>query len=214
MVGIDVPGERRQRPVGHADGDRRHVFERVRHREQQDVHRRAPTFVGPPTTLNLGSGRAPETLAWWPSRMCISRRAAQRDVRRLKSEVPQSTRKGPRVRIRLPQAESRANFRYLSGRAPSAAPTHQRWVHAVLSRPMRDRRSRGPLRRPDGRAERRLALQGIHRPFDLGRCRHSIHSTCFLCQSSMRRAGRTRVRAGRPRPGDQDRRLPWRIRRR
>src|SRR5205807_130001 len=42
MVGIEVPGEGRQRPVRHPDGDRRHVFERVRHREQQDVHRRAP----------------------------------------------------------------------------------------------------------------------------------------------------------------------------
>jgi hypothetical protein len=45
MVRIDIPGEGRQRPVRHPDGDRRHVFERVRHREQQDVHRLAPAFV-------------------------------------------------------------------------------------------------------------------------------------------------------------------------
>jgi Protein of unknown function (DUF3489) len=36
---------------------------------------------------------------------------------------------GRRVRIRLAPTESRANFRYLSGGAPSAAPTHQRWLH-------------------------------------------------------------------------------------
>ena len=35
------------------------------------------------------------------------------------------------VRIRLAPAESRANFRYLSGGAPSAAPIHQMLVHEV-----------------------------------------------------------------------------------
>jgi hypothetical protein len=35
---IEVAGERRQRTVRHADGDRRHVLERIRHRQQQDVH--------------------------------------------------------------------------------------------------------------------------------------------------------------------------------
>ena len=40
MVGIEVARERGQRAVRHADGDRRHVLERVRHREQQDVHGR------------------------------------------------------------------------------------------------------------------------------------------------------------------------------
>ena len=38
VVGIDVAGEGRQRAVGHADGDARHVLERVGHREKQDVH--------------------------------------------------------------------------------------------------------------------------------------------------------------------------------
>jgi len=110
-VGIDVSGEGRQRPVRHPDGDRRHVFERVRHREQQDVHRRAPAFVGPPPTFRSWTRSCPETLARRPSRMRISRRTAQRSVRRPKSEIPESPRKGPRVRIPFPPAASQANFR-------------------------------------------------------------------------------------------------------
>ena len=42
VVGVDVPGEGCQCPVRHPDGDRRHVLERVRHREQQDVHDGSP----------------------------------------------------------------------------------------------------------------------------------------------------------------------------
>ena len=38
VVPIDVAGQRRQRAVRHADDDRRHVLERVRHGEEQDVH--------------------------------------------------------------------------------------------------------------------------------------------------------------------------------
>jgi len=38
MMRIDVSRERRKRAVGHADADRRHVFEGIRHRKQQDVH--------------------------------------------------------------------------------------------------------------------------------------------------------------------------------
>ena len=40
VVRVDVAGQRCQRPVRHPDGDRRHVLERVGHREQQDVHER------------------------------------------------------------------------------------------------------------------------------------------------------------------------------
>ena len=36
---VDVARQRRQRAVRHADRDRRHVLERVGHREQEDVHR-------------------------------------------------------------------------------------------------------------------------------------------------------------------------------
>ena len=39
MVGVDVAGERRQRAVRHADGDRRHVLERIRHAQQEHIHR-------------------------------------------------------------------------------------------------------------------------------------------------------------------------------
>jgi hypothetical protein len=44
MVRIDISSQRRQRAVRHANGDRRHVLERIRHREQQDVHRSASGF--------------------------------------------------------------------------------------------------------------------------------------------------------------------------
>ena len=40
MVGIHIPGQRRQRAVGHADGDRGHVLEIIWHGEQEDVHHR------------------------------------------------------------------------------------------------------------------------------------------------------------------------------
>ena len=39
MVRVDVAGERRQRTVRHADGDRRHVLERIRHAQQEHIHR-------------------------------------------------------------------------------------------------------------------------------------------------------------------------------
>jgi len=42
VVGIDVARERGQRPVGHPNGHRRHVLERVGHRQKQNVHRRDP----------------------------------------------------------------------------------------------------------------------------------------------------------------------------
>jgi hypothetical protein len=42
VVRIDVAGERGERAVRHPDGDGRHVFERIRHREQQDVHDPTP----------------------------------------------------------------------------------------------------------------------------------------------------------------------------
>src|SRR2546428_14182923 len=38
MMGIDVAGERGERAVRHADRYGRHVLERIRHREEQDVH--------------------------------------------------------------------------------------------------------------------------------------------------------------------------------
>ncbi len=38
VVGIDVGGQGRQRAVRHADRHGRHVFERIRHRQQEDVH--------------------------------------------------------------------------------------------------------------------------------------------------------------------------------
>ena len=40
VVRVEVARERRQRAVGHADRDGRHVLERIRHREQQHVHGR------------------------------------------------------------------------------------------------------------------------------------------------------------------------------
>jgi hypothetical protein len=39
VVRIDIPRQGRERAVRHADGDRRHVLERVGHRQQQDLHR-------------------------------------------------------------------------------------------------------------------------------------------------------------------------------
>ena len=39
MMRVDVAGERRQRAVRHADGDRRHVLERIRHAQQEHIHR-------------------------------------------------------------------------------------------------------------------------------------------------------------------------------
>ena len=42
VVRVDVAGERAERRVRHADGHGRSVLERVRHREQQDVHGRPP----------------------------------------------------------------------------------------------------------------------------------------------------------------------------
>jgi tetratricopeptide (TPR) repeat protein len=48
-------------------------------------------------------------------------------------------------------AEPEPNRQIWTPDAPSAAPTHQRWVHEVRSRPMRDRRSRGQeWREPTG----------------------------------------------------------------
>jgi hypothetical protein len=38
-------------------------------------------------------------------------------------------------------------------------------------------------------ALRKAALQRVDRPFVLGGCRHSIHSPCFLCQSSIDKSG-------------------------
>jgi hypothetical protein len=38
VMRVDVAGKRRQGAVRHADRERRRVLERVRHREQQDVH--------------------------------------------------------------------------------------------------------------------------------------------------------------------------------
>ena len=38
VMRIDVAGERRERAVRHAHRDRRHVLERIRHREQQNPH--------------------------------------------------------------------------------------------------------------------------------------------------------------------------------
>ena len=38
VVAVDVPGKRRQRTVGHPDGEHRRVLERIRHREQEDPH--------------------------------------------------------------------------------------------------------------------------------------------------------------------------------
>jgi hypothetical protein len=38
MVRVEIAGERRERTVRHADGDRRRVLERIRHREQKHVH--------------------------------------------------------------------------------------------------------------------------------------------------------------------------------
>ena len=38
VMAIDVAGERRERAVGNPDRHRRHVLERVRHRQQEDVH--------------------------------------------------------------------------------------------------------------------------------------------------------------------------------
>jgi len=83
-------------------------------------------------------------------------RRSSSEQRTGKNQKPPLDRKSPiQVRIHLPPAESRANFRYLSGGAPSAAPTHQRWVHEVLSRPS------GPLRRSD-RARREAAGSAGH----------------------------------------------------
>ena len=42
VVGVDVAGQRAERPVRHADPDRRHVLERVRHRDEKDVHSPPP----------------------------------------------------------------------------------------------------------------------------------------------------------------------------
>jgi len=47
VVRIDIAGQRGKRPVGHADRDRRHVLERVGHREQEDVHGRGSDGVCP-----------------------------------------------------------------------------------------------------------------------------------------------------------------------
>ncbi len=38
VVRVDVAGERRERPVGHPDRHGGHVLERVRHRQQEDIH--------------------------------------------------------------------------------------------------------------------------------------------------------------------------------
>jgi hypothetical protein len=38
VMRIDVSRKRRERTIGHADRDRGHVFEGIRHRQQQDVH--------------------------------------------------------------------------------------------------------------------------------------------------------------------------------
>ena len=39
VVIIHISGKRGQSAVGHADGDRRHVLEIIRHGEQKDVHK-------------------------------------------------------------------------------------------------------------------------------------------------------------------------------
>ena len=39
VMRIDVSGKRRQRAIRHPDGNGGHVFERVGHREQQNVHK-------------------------------------------------------------------------------------------------------------------------------------------------------------------------------
>ena len=38
VVAVDIAGQRAERAVRHADADRRHVLERVRHRDEEDVH--------------------------------------------------------------------------------------------------------------------------------------------------------------------------------
>jgi hypothetical protein len=38
VVLIHIAGQRGQGAIGHADRDRRHVLERIRHGEQKDVH--------------------------------------------------------------------------------------------------------------------------------------------------------------------------------
>ena len=45
VMRIDVAGERRERAVRHPDGDRRHVLERVRHRQQEHPHAAKLTMI-------------------------------------------------------------------------------------------------------------------------------------------------------------------------
>ena len=55
VVPVDVAGERGERAVGNPDRHRRHVLERVRHRQQEDVHGRA---VRGQQSVNNWSGNA------------------------------------------------------------------------------------------------------------------------------------------------------------
>ena len=45
VVRVDIAGQRCERAVRHADGQRRRVLEGVRHREQKDPHRRGPDYA-------------------------------------------------------------------------------------------------------------------------------------------------------------------------
>jgi hypothetical protein len=49
MLRIDVTGQGSERPIRQPHGDRRCVFERIRHRQQQDLNE------GPPENVTAGT---------------------------------------------------------------------------------------------------------------------------------------------------------------
>src|SRR5207247_2070615 len=53
VVGVQVAGEGGQGPVRHADGDRGHVLERVRHGEKEDVHGGSPSLQADPRPASM-----------------------------------------------------------------------------------------------------------------------------------------------------------------
>src|SRR6185295_1863743 len=58
MLRVDIAGKGREGPVRHADGDGRHVLERIWHREQEDVHRYLTACVRGAQN-NSGSSESP-----------------------------------------------------------------------------------------------------------------------------------------------------------
>jgi hypothetical protein len=42
VMSVDVPGQRSERAVWHPNNDRRHMFERIGHRKQKNIHRALP----------------------------------------------------------------------------------------------------------------------------------------------------------------------------